>query len=226
MSRKSRITAEEKIQVAQDCIEGRISQREAARRMGVDESSIRRWIARYEAEGGVGLQAAENNRPYNEEEKRKAVVEYLTGAGSLREICKKYKIRSDSQLRTWVKVYNSGRNFKHKMSGGSCMKSTRKTTQEERVRIAKECIENGDNYGEIAIKYQGYIDREKKLADKILRLENIRIPEDYDFSKIKALSIECRIKLERYRPRTIAQASRISGVSPADISVLLVHFGR
>ena len=79
---------------------------------------------------------------------------------------------------------------------------------------------------EIAIKYQGYIDREKKLADKILRLENIRIPDDYDFSKITALSIECRIKLERYRPRTIAQASRISGVSPADISVLLVHFGR
>ena len=79
---------------------------------------------------------------------------------------------------------------------------------------------------EIAIKYQGYIDREKKLADKILRLDNIRIPDDYDFSKITALSIECRIKLERYRPRTIAQASRISGVSPADISVLLVHFGR
>ncbi|MBR5736458.1 MAG: tRNA uridine-5-carboxymethylaminomethyl(34) synthesis enzyme MnmG [Bacteroidales bacterium] len=79
---------------------------------------------------------------------------------------------------------------------------------------------------EIAVKYQGYIDREKKLADKILRLENIRIPDNYDFSKITALSIECRIKLDRYRPRTIAQASRISGVSPADISVLLVHFGR
>ena len=53
----------------------------------------------------------------------------------------------------WIKVYNSGRDFK-KMSGGSRMKNTRKTTQEERVRIAKECIENGDNYGEIAIKYQ------------------------------------------------------------------------
>ena len=79
---------------------------------------------------------------------------------------------------------------------------------------------------EIAVKYQGYIDREKKLADKILRLETIKIPEDYDFSKITALSIECRIKLDRYRPRTLAQASRISGVSPADISVLLVHFGR
>ena len=79
---------------------------------------------------------------------------------------------------------------------------------------------------EIAVKYQGYIDREKRLADKILRLENIAIPENYDFSGITALSIECRIKLNRYKPRTIAQASRISGVSPADISVLLVHFGR
>ena len=79
---------------------------------------------------------------------------------------------------------------------------------------------------EIAVKYQGYIERERRLADKILRLENIRIPDDFDFSRLGGLSMECRIKLERYRPRTIAQASRISGVSPADISVLLVYFGR
>ncbi len=79
---------------------------------------------------------------------------------------------------------------------------------------------------EIAVKYQGYIERERRLADKILRLENIRIPENFDFEKVTSLSIECRIKLNRYRPATIAQASRISGVSPADISVLLVYFGR
>ena len=79
---------------------------------------------------------------------------------------------------------------------------------------------------EIGIKYAGYIEREKRLAEKILRLENLAIPEDFDFQKLTALSMECRIKLERYRPRTIAQASRISGVSPADISVLLVYFGR
>ena len=79
---------------------------------------------------------------------------------------------------------------------------------------------------EIRIKYAGYIERERKLAEKILRLEDLTIPEDFDFQQIAALSIECRIKLNRYRPRTIAQASRISGVSPADISVLLVYFGR
>ena len=79
---------------------------------------------------------------------------------------------------------------------------------------------------EVQIKYAGYIDRERRLAEKILRLENLAIPEHFDFQKLTALSIECRIKLERYRPRTIAQASRIPGVSPADISVLLVYFGR
>ena len=79
---------------------------------------------------------------------------------------------------------------------------------------------------EISIKYKGYIEREQQMADKIMRLENLSIPEDFDFDKVESLSIECRQKLKRYSPRTIAQASRISGVSPADISVLLVYFGR
>ena len=82
------------------------------------------------------------------------------------------------------------------------------------------------NSSEISIKYKGYIEREKQLADKIQRLENLSIPEDFDFDKVESLSIECRQKLKKYAPRTIAQASRISGVSPADISVLLVYFGR
>ena len=90
-----------------------------------------------------------------------------------------------------------------------------------------------DNYkneilasSEISIKYKGYIQREQQMADKISRLENLNIPEGFDFDKVESLSIECRQKLKRYSPRTIAQASRISGVSPSDISVLLVYFGR
>ena len=79
---------------------------------------------------------------------------------------------------------------------------------------------------EISIKYKGYIQREKQMADKIMRLENLTIPDDFDFDRVESLSIECRQKLKKYAPRTIAQASRISGVSPADISVLLVYFGR
>ncbi|MBR1795424.1 MAG: tRNA uridine-5-carboxymethylaminomethyl(34) synthesis enzyme MnmG [Bacteroidales bacterium] len=79
---------------------------------------------------------------------------------------------------------------------------------------------------DITIKYRGYIDRERAMADKIMRLENLLIPSDFDFDKLNGLTIECRQKLKKYSPRTIAQASRIPGVSPSDISVLLVYFGR
>ena len=79
---------------------------------------------------------------------------------------------------------------------------------------------------EVAIKYAGYIEREKLQAEKNARLEYIRIPPDFNFDELQSLSIECRQKLKKYKPETIAQASRIPGVSPADISVLLVYFGR
>jgi len=79
---------------------------------------------------------------------------------------------------------------------------------------------------ELRIKYEGYINRERLLADKIQRLEDILIPDDFDYSKVGSLTIECRQKLAKYRPRTISQASRISGVSPSDIAVLLIYFGR
>ena len=79
---------------------------------------------------------------------------------------------------------------------------------------------------EIEIKYSGYIERERLLADKIQRLEHIKIPEHFNYSKINALSIEARQKLEKIEPKTLGQASRITGVSPSDINVLLVLMGR
>ena len=79
---------------------------------------------------------------------------------------------------------------------------------------------------EIEIKYQGYMERERQLAEKMVRLEHLTIPADFDFEHVTSLSTECRQKLQKYRPATLAQASRIPGVSPSDISVLLVYFGR
>jgi tRNA uridine 5-carboxymethylaminomethyl modification enzyme len=79
---------------------------------------------------------------------------------------------------------------------------------------------------EISIKYEGYIEREINLADKIKRLEKIGIDETIDYDTLRSISTEARQKLKRIKPRTIGQASRISGVSPADISVLLIHMGR
>ncbi len=79
---------------------------------------------------------------------------------------------------------------------------------------------------EIQVKYSGYIEKEKLNADKLHRLEDVRIPENFDYTKLKSLSFEAREKLQAIQPVTIAQASRISGVSPADVSVLLVFLGR
>ena len=79
---------------------------------------------------------------------------------------------------------------------------------------------------EIFVKYESYIEREQQTADKIKRLDNISIPDTFDYSRLKSLSIESRQKLFNVKPKTIGQASRIPGVSPSDISVLLVYFGR
>jgi hypothetical protein len=79
---------------------------------------------------------------------------------------------------------------------------------------------------EILIKYSGYIERESRLADKIKRLENVVIPNTFDFDKLNSISTESRQKLNLHRPKNIAEASKIPGVSPADISILLVYFGR
>lgn len=79
---------------------------------------------------------------------------------------------------------------------------------------------------EINIKYKGYIERERKIAEKIQRLEDIKIPDNFNYDQVKSITHESRQKLSRIRPTTISQASRIPGVSPADISVLLVYFGR
>ena len=79
---------------------------------------------------------------------------------------------------------------------------------------------------EIQVKYSGYIEKEKNNADKLTRLEDMIIPDNFNFDKIQSISIEAKQKLNKIRPRTIAQASRISGVSPSDISVLLIYMGR
>ena len=93
--------------------------------------------------------------------------------------------------------------------------------------ITKEALSNEViDQTEIQIKYRGYIEREKFFAEKLHRLEDIRIPEGFDFESMQSLTIEARQKLRRIRPTTIGQASRIPGVSPADINVLLIKFGR
>ncbi len=88
--------------------------------------------------------------------------------------------------------------------------------------LDKEIIEQA----EIQVKYSGYIEKERNNAEKLIRLEDIKIPDNFDYYKIKSMSIEAKQKLSAIRPVTISQASRISGVSPSDVSVLLIYMGR
>ena len=156
MSQKGKLNTEEKVEIIKKYRQGEISLVQAARDAGVGTTTIYRWSARYEAEGAAGFLPYQKNRVYPPELKLKAVLEYLSGAGSLEEISKKYKLRNDRQLSNWIKVYNAHGDFNStKFSGGgSYMKQGRETTFEERVQIVRECIAIGKNYGEIALKYQ------------------------------------------------------------------------
>ena len=89
-------------------------------------------------------------------------------------------------------------------------------------RFERECLEEA----EILIKYDSYIQKENELADKLNRLENVKLPKNFDFHSLQSLSYESREKLNRYQPETLGQASRISGISPADINVLAIFLGR
>ena len=100
-------------------------------------------------------------------------------------------------------------------------------SKELKKAVDKLCLSQEEkDQAEIQIKYSGYIEKEKNNADKLNRLEALRIPEKFDYSKIKSMSAEAKEKLIKIKPETISQASRISGVSPNDISVLLVYMGR
>ncbi|MEC5394131.1 tRNA uridine-5-carboxymethylaminomethyl(34) synthesis enzyme MnmG [Bergeyella sp. RCAD1439] len=110
---------------------------------------------------------------------------------------------------------------------------TRPNMKLELLENIEEIRNTSSNYSEevreqaeINIKYKGYIDKERENVAKLQRMENIRIPEDFDFSQVSSLSAEAKQKFNQIKPKTIAQASRISGVSPADINVLLIYLGR
>ncbi len=113
------------------------------------------------------------------------------------------------------------------MRNGVTFESLRKVLPKlERFIASNQIPADAIEEAEIQIKYRGYIEREKFIAEKLHRLENIAIPENFDYARMNALTIEARQKLDRIRPATIGQASRIPGVSPADVNVLLVKFGR
>lgn len=152
MSKRRKIETEEKIRIVKAYTSGKISMNAAAEQLGVHQSVVDDWVRLYQTEGSTAFLPREGNRRYDPVVKEMAVKDYLSGRGSLRKICKIYKIRNQIQLRTWIKVYNGHKDFT-KQTGGSRMTRGRETTQAERIAVAKACIANGKNYGEVAIEY-------------------------------------------------------------------------
>ncbi len=151
---KAKYSVEEKLAWVTRILSNEITPTQAAKMSGINDTAIIDWLRLYEVEGIQGLVSQSHNRSYPVDLKRMAVEEYLAGGISLRQICKKYKIRDKTQLRDWIKRYNSGKDFGRKMSGGSRMKKTRKTSQEERIQIVKACMERGFDYGATALEYK------------------------------------------------------------------------
>ena len=152
--RKRKYDAELIIKIVKGHIEEGLSSRQLSVQYNIHHGIIEEWIVQYKHNGINAFLQEDQNRVYSIETKMQAIEDYLSGKGSQREITAKYGIRDRTQLRQWIKVYNSGKRFRHHMSGGSRMKKTRHTTAEERVQIAKDCISNGENYSETALKYQ------------------------------------------------------------------------
>ena len=214
----------EKIRIAKLCLSGKLSQREAARQVGVSNATVQSWIAKYEFQGELGFLAKGNNRVYSNELKQAAVSDYLKGGESQQTIAAKYGLRSKTQLQKWIKMYNDGIDFLNKMSGGSRMKTSRKTTKEERIQIVKECLENDCNYGEVAIKHNvsyqqvyGWVKRFKELGEAGLedrrgrRKVNQEPRSEVEELKIKMAQLEHELymtKMERDLLKKVRELER------------------
>lgn len=155
MGRKSKFTPEEKLKVIETIQNGIDSACNQARLLGIDQTTIQRWICNYMSLGMNGLITANQNVSYSKTLKEAAVLDYLSGLGSLMDICQKYGIRSKEQLRNWILKYNGHEELKTSGTGGTeIMAKGRKTTFDERVEIVTSCIENEMNYAVTAESYQ------------------------------------------------------------------------
>ena len=168
--RRKKYTTELIVKIVNENLKDGVSSVSLAAAYGIHHGIIEEWIIQYRANGISAFLQEKHNRVYNDSLKRQAVEDYLEGKGSQREITAKYKIRNRITLQKWIKVYNSGRGFRQKMSGGSRMREARPTTVKERIQIAKDCIANGGNYGETALKfnvsYQQVYQWVKKFKEK------------------------------------------------------------
>lgn len=170
----------------------------------------------------IGLASSERMKMM-EEKKRKsdAFVDFFKNQSVTTE-----EINPILEGKNSAKVDQQGKLFKIFARPNISMQDMRKLDSVEEFVTKNELDNEVLEQVEVQVKYAGYIEKEKVNADKLNRLENVKIPEHFDYSTLKSMSFEAREKLTKIKPRTVSQASRVSGVNPSDVSVLLVHMGR
>ena len=149
-----KVDYENKLKAVLEYLDGKTTQMATANKYGVSLASFQRWIRKYIAEGAEGLKPSVTKKRYSAELKYAAVFDYLSGIASQGEICKKYKISTETQLHRWILWYNGHNELKNSLSGGNkLMIKARKTTFDERIEIVKYCISNDKDYASTMEKF-------------------------------------------------------------------------
>ena len=211
---RNKILKENKLDAVIKILDGKSSISSMAKKLQVSYTAVESWIRIYQS---IGVNAFDNtkNQTYSVELKLQAVTEYLSGKGSLDTICKKFKIKSKSQLRRWISKYNNHEKLKSYSGGtGKIMEKGRKTTFEERIDIVKDYIESGTSYEEIAEKYgisyqqiyqwvrkyqehgiDSLKDRrgKRKALENMTEIDRLRAELKMEQAKVKHLELENRV---------------------------------
>ncbi len=155
MSRKSKFDPVLKVDLVERYLRDEIGLCEAVRLAGLaSDRSFARWVSIYRNEGPAGLLDQDHNKNYSKELKLAAVTAYKNGEGSLRQLAKRFGLRSERQLMDWIKEYNTHGEIRSRTSGGgSYMRKARQTTPQERLEIVQDCLASDKNYGAMALKY-------------------------------------------------------------------------
>lgn len=223
---KRKLKPEEKIEAVEAYLNGDYQLHTIVEQYGIAKESFRTWVRNYQIFGREGLRDKHRQASYPAEVQIAAVKDYLSGAGSQADICKKYKIYSRTQLQNWIKMYNSHRELRPRRGQGSDIYMTkgRNTTYEERVEIVSYCIENGNDYTATIEKYgvsyqqiyswvrkynekgaEGLLDKrgKRKLESEMTELEKLRAENRMLEARNKRLELECAVlkKLEEIEGR-------------------------
>jgi transposase-like protein len=202
MPQKGRLSVEDKVKIVREYLSGAMGPSEFRHKYGVRKQTLYEWVRLYKIRGAGGLTPSTKNRNYSPETKRQAVLDYLSGGCSQRDICLKYDISNRQMLQKWIRRYNSHGDFIQPNSGGEIyMAKGRKTTLEERVEIVSYCIANNKDYGKAieryGVSYQqiyGWVRKYEKVGAEGLSDHRGKGKDQASMSEVEKLRAQLKLK--------------------------------